>query len=53
MVNALSEISLYVRERNRGRGADKRVWGIKMNHAQELYLKTYGAVDKLDHMIMD
>ena len=52
-VNALSEVSLYVRERNRGRGADKRVWGIEMNHARELYLKTYGAVDKLDQNIMD
>ena len=52
-VNALSEVSLYVRERNRGRGADKRVWGIETNHAPELYLKTYGTVDKLDQNIVD
>ena len=52
-VNALSKVALYVRERNRGRGANKRVWGIEMNHARELYLKTYGAVDKLDQNIMD
>jgi hypothetical protein len=29
------------------------VWGIEMNHARQLYLKTYGAVDKLGQNIMD
>ena len=30
-VNALSEVMLYIRQRNRGRGDAKRVWGIEMN----------------------
>ncbi len=33
-VNALSSVGLYVRERNRGRGNQKRRWGIEMNEAR-------------------
>ena len=50
-VNALSEVMLYVRQRNRGRGDANWVWGIEMNKGRELYLKLYGAVDKVDQML--
>ncbi len=36
-VNALSLEELYVRERNKGRGNQKRIWGIEMNEACETY----------------
>ena len=51
-VNALSSVSLYVRERNKGRGSGKRRWGIEMNEARETYLKNYSAVDKIDQMLL-
>ncbi len=49
-VNALSLVELYVREQNKGRGNQKRTWGIEMNEARETYLKTYSAVDKIDQI---
>ena len=49
-VNVLSELQLYVRERTKGRGDSKRKWGIEMNEAWELYLKCYGAIDKIDQI---
>jgi hypothetical protein len=52
-VNALNEISLYVRAKERGRGKAKRQWGIEMNEARELYLHTYGVIDRLDHLIQN
>jgi len=52
-VNALPELQLYVRERTKGHGDSKRKWGIEMNKARELYLKCYGAVDKIDRMLKD
>ncbi len=53
-VNALSLslVELYVRERNKGRGNQKRPWGIEMNEARETYLKTYSAIDKIDQMLL-
>jgi len=46
-VNVFSTVELYVRERNKGKGNQKRSWGIdEMNEARETYLKTYSAVDK-------
>jgi hypothetical protein len=51
MVNALSLVDLYVRDRSKGRGQQKRTWGIEMNEAQETYLKNYSAVDKIDQML--
>jgi len=51
-VNALSSVELYVRDRSKGRGQQKRTWGIEMNEAQETYLKTYSAVDKIDQMLL-
>jgi hypothetical protein len=53
-VNALNEIRHYITIKERGReanGTPKQSWGIEMNNARELYLKTYGAVDSLDLMI--
>ncbi len=52
MVNALSLVILYVRDRNRGRGQQKRTWGIEMNEAQETYLKNYSVVDKIEQMLL-
>jgi hypothetical protein len=52
-VNALNEVSLYVTAKERGRGINKRRWGIEMNEARELYLKTYGVIDRLDHLIQN
>ncbi len=51
-VNALSLVELYVREQNKGRGNQKRTWGIEMNEARETYLKTYSAVDKIYQMLL-
>lgn len=50
-LNALNKCSLYVVEKQRGRGASKRKWGIEMNEARELYLSTYSTVDKIDQML--
>jgi hypothetical protein len=52
-VNALNEISLYVKAKERGRGQGKRQWGIEMNEARELYLHTYGTIDRMDHLIQN
>ena len=30
---------------------NKRSWGIEMNAARELYLKTYSRIDSIDHLI--
>jgi len=50
-VNSLNECQLYVTPKERGRKQYKRHWAIEMNEARELYLKTYGAVDRMDHYI--
>jgi hypothetical protein len=52
MVNALSLVMLYVQDCSKGRGQQKRTWGIEMNEAQETYLKNYSAVDKIDQMLL-
>ncbi len=51
-VNALSLVDLFVREQNKGRGQQKRTWGIEMNEAREIYLKNFSAVDKTDQMLL-
>jgi hypothetical protein len=51
-VNALSLVDLYVHKRNKGRGQQKRTWGIEMNDARETYLKNYSAVDKIDQILL-
>jgi hypothetical protein len=50
-VNAVNRVSNCVKKKERGRGAAKRLWGIEMNDARHLYLKTYGRIDSIDHMI--
>ncbi len=52
-VNNLPSLQLYVtkRERGRGRGANKRVWGIKQNEAHETHLNHYYGMDVANHMI--
>jgi hypothetical protein len=50
-VNALQTNRLFVAQRERGRGEYKRWWGIEMNQARELYLKTYGVIDTLDKYV--
>ena len=52
-INALAEVQLYVREKERGRGTEKRVWAIEMNEARDLYLFLYGGVDKIDQMLKE
>ncbi len=51
-VNALSQVDLCVRDCSKGRGQQKRTWGIEMNEAQETYLKNYSVVDKIDQMLL-
>jgi hypothetical protein len=52
-VNALNEIGLFVSAKERGRGINKHRWGIEMNEGRQLYLKTYGVLDQLDHLIQN
>ncbi len=52
MVYALLLVDLYVRDCSKGRGQQKRTWGIEMNEARETYLKNYSAVDKIDQMLL-
>lgn len=50
-VNNLASCKLSVSRRDRGVGDNKRTWGIEWNEARGTYLKTYWAVDNVDHMI--
>jgi hypothetical protein len=50
-VNNLPSCNLSVRQKVRGAGDQKRVWGIEMNEARATYLDHYYAVDNVDHMI--
>jgi hypothetical protein len=50
-VNNLLSVRLYSSIKSRGKGDDKRVWGIEQNEARDLYLSTYWGVDNTDHMI--
>jgi hypothetical protein len=49
----MSEVGLYVHERNRGEEMKKRTWAIEMNEPRETYLKTYSAVDKIDQTLLE
>jgi hypothetical protein len=48
-VNNLTSVKLSVSKRERGIGDTKRTWGIEWNEARALYLKTYWAVNNVDH----
>jgi hypothetical protein len=50
-VSALNANSVFVVKKERGRGEQKRRWGIEMNQAQQLYLATYGRIDTIDAQI--
>ena len=50
-VNAINSMSLFASTKQRGRGTNKRQWGIEMNESRQLYLATYGVVDTIDQMI--
>ena len=50
-VNAPNECVLWIKKKERGVGKSKRLWGIEMNSARNLYLKTYYRIDCMDHMI--
>ena len=50
-VNCLNECKLFVEVRERGRGENKRVWGIEMNDARRMYLSTYFRIDVTDHLL--
>lgn len=52
-VNALSEVGLFVEQREKGKGETKRYWAIEMNEARQLYLKLYGTVDRIDQMLKE
>ena len=52
-VNALSSCRMSIRRRERGRGDNKRYWGIEMNHARTLYLGSYYRIDCIDHLIQN
>lgn len=52
-VNALSSCNMSIRRRERGRGLNKRYWGIEMNHARSLYLQSYYRIDCIDHLIQN
>ena len=51
LVNALNECVLWIRKKERGVGKSKRLWGIEMNSARNLYLQSYYRIDCMDHMI--
>jgi hypothetical protein len=49
----MSDVGLYIHERNRGRGNEKKAWAIEMNEPRDTYLKTYSAVDKIDQTLLN
>jgi len=50
-VNSLNAVDLYVTPKERGNKQYKRRWAIENNEARQLYLGTYGAIDRMDHYI--
>jgi len=50
-LNAINSCTLFATHKERGRGLFKRKWAIEQNKSCLLYLKTYGMIDKMDHMI--
>jgi hypothetical protein len=47
----LNQNTRFVTKKERGRGEQKRQWGIENNDARQLYLATYGRIDTLDAYI--
>ena len=50
-VNCLNDVRLFVELRERGKGKNKRTWGIEMNDARRLYLSLYFTIDVVDHLL--
>ena len=50
-VDSLNQNTRFVSKKERGRGEQKRQWGIENNNARQLYLATYGRIDTLDAFI--
>ena len=52
-VNAYDKCGVYVREKERGnrKKGSKRSWCVEMNEPRDLYLRTYGVIDRIDHYI--
>ena len=50
-VNVLNECILWLWKKERGTGKSKRLWGIKMNSARNLYLQSYYRIDCMGRMI--
>jgi hypothetical protein len=50
-VNNLPSADLYVTVKARGKGPNKRLWGIEQNEARQTYLGHYYGVDNVDHMV--
>ena len=50
-VNALNECILWLHKKEHGTGNSKRLLGIKMNSARNIYLQSYYRIDCMDHMI--
>eukprot|EP00536_Pseudo-nitzschia_multiseries_P010513 jgi/Psemu1/26175/gm1.26175_g len=51
-VNILDSNGFFMRQKERGRGREKRKWGIEKNHLLELSLQTYGKLDQIDSAIL-
>jgi hypothetical protein len=52
-VNALSSCNMSIQRHERGRGDNKRYWGIKMNDARTLYLGSYYRIDCINCLIQN
>ena len=50
-VNALNKCVFWLRKKEFWTGKSKRVWGIEINSARNLYLQSYYCIDCMDHMI--
>jgi hypothetical protein len=50
-VNGINGCSLYAQTKEQGQSriGKKRQWAIEMNESRELYLNTYGKIDRMDH----
>lgn len=47
-VNALNGVSLFAQTMERGKGNKKQQWGIEMNEAWQLCLKSIGKINTMD-----
>jgi len=50
-VNSINSCELYCLTKHRGRNEHHRAWGVEMNQARQLYLRTYNRVDVIDHYV--